>query len=157
MSAQINWGPIGVIYKEDANGQLVNMELPAGTVMGEYRQKVAPGGPLLILNNDFGKVVDMEARARVRKNDINTIYAPYLWPENYPQVFLSADELTKITRIQVDLDKLVKQKRSGWMLNGGIEKEWDGYLGELKKIGLDDALKIWQAALDRYKAQSKTA
>jgi putative aldouronate transport system substrate-binding protein len=157
MSAQINWGPIGIIYKEDANGQLVNMELPAGTVMGEYRQKVAPGGPLLILNNDFGKVVDMEARAKVRKNDINTIYAPNLWPENFPKVFLSADELTKVNRIQVDLDKLVKQKRSGWMLNGGIDKEWDSYLGELKKIGLDDALKIWQDALDRYKAQSKSS
>jgi putative aldouronate transport system substrate-binding protein len=156
MSAQINWGPVGIIYKEDTNGELVNLPLPEGTVMGEYRQKVAPGGPLLVLNTDFGKVVEMEPRAKQRKDDINKIYAPYLWPENYPQVFLSAEDLTKVNRIQVDLDKLVKQKRSGWMLNGGIEKEWDSYVAELKKIGLDDAMKIWQDALDRYRATAKS-
>jgi putative aldouronate transport system substrate-binding protein len=155
MSAQINWGPIGDIYDVDASGMLVNRTLPAGVAMGEYRQKVAPGGPLLILNTDFGKVVDMEARAKDRKNAINTIYAPYLWKENYPQVFLAPEDLTKLNQIQVDLDKLVKQKRSGWMLNGGIESEWDSYTAELKKIGLDDAMKIWQDALDKFKAQSK--
>ena len=133
MSAQINWGPLGVIYKEDANGMLVNLPLDPGVAMGEFRQKVAPGGPLLILKTDFGTVVDMEARAKDRKNAIKTIYSPYLTSENYPQVFLTADELDKLNRIQVDLDKLVKQKRSGWMLNGGIELEWDGYVAELKE------------------------
>ena len=46
ISAQINYGPIGIVYEEelDANGMLVQKELPAGVTTDELRLQNAPLG-----------------------------------------------------------------------------------------------------------------
>ena len=44
ISAQINYGPIGIVYSEtkDEKGRLVNLPVPSGTTMDELRLKNAP-------------------------------------------------------------------------------------------------------------------
>jgi putative aldouronate transport system substrate-binding protein len=150
MSAQISWGPIGEIYEEDENGMLVNKELPEGTAMGELRQKVAPNGPTAVLREDFGTVVDMEPRAKERLDHIKNIYAPYLEEENYPQIFFSPEELDTINQIEVEIKEFVNQKQAHWLMEGGIEKEWDDYLKQLNDMGLEQLMEIYQEGLDRF-------
>lgn len=152
MSAQISWGPIDVIYEEDANGMLVNLPLPEGTTMGEYRQKVAPGGVSIVLKEDFGTVVDMEPRAKQRLNDIETVYAPYLEKQYYPMIFFTPAELEEINAKETDIKNYVKQMKAKWIVQGGIETEWDEYVQTLDKMGLQDLMKIWQDGLDRFNA-----
>ncbi|MFP3360913.1 ABC transporter substrate-binding protein, partial [Planococcus sp. SIMBA_143] len=79
--------------------------------MGELRQKVAPNGPVAILKEDFEETVEMEPRAKQRLEDLNSIYAPYLEEENYPQIFLSPDELDEINRLEVDIKEFTNQKK----------------------------------------------
>ena len=43
-----------------------------------------------------------------------------------------------------------KQKKADWILNGGIEKEWDSYLEKMEKYGLSDYLSIKQKYFDNY-------
>jgi putative aldouronate transport system substrate-binding protein len=150
MSAQINWGPIGEIYKEDENGMLVNKELPPGVAMGELRQKVAPGGPFAVLKEYFGTVVDMEPRAKERLQILNKYYRPYMVKENYPFIFFSPEDLEKINSIEPEIKEFVKQKEAKWLIEGGIEKEWDDYVAQLKSMGLDELMKIYQKGLDRF-------
>lgn len=150
MSAQVIWGPIGVIYKKDENGMLVNLPLPDGVSMGEYRQTVAPEGVGVILREDFGKVVDMEPRAKQRVKDLETIYMPHMEPQQYPSVFFLKPELDLIETHEKDIKDFVNQQRAKWIVDGGIEKDWDGYLAQLDKMGLKDLLKVYQDALDRY-------
>jgi putative aldouronate transport system substrate-binding protein len=150
MSAQISWGPIGTIYEEDENGMLVNMELEEGVSMGELRQRVAPNGPVVVLAEHFGTVVDMEPRAKQRLQDIEEVYAPYLVEENYPQIFFTAEELDRINRLEVEIMDFVNQKQAVWLLNGGVEKEWDQYLDQLEKMGLSELMEIYQEGLDRF-------
>jgi putative aldouronate transport system substrate-binding protein len=149
-SAQVNWGPIGEIYKEDPNGMLVNKELPEGVAMGELRQKVAPGGPFIVLKDDFGKVVDMEPRAKQRLKDLDTYYKPYMAKENYPQVFFNAQDLEKVNQIETEIKTFVNQKRAHWLRDGGIDKEWDGYVAQLNSMGLNELMKIYQKGLDDF-------
>ena len=40
-----------------------------------------------------------------------------------------------------------------WVVKGSIDAEWDAYVSKLKSIGLDDAMKVYQDAYDRYKKQ----
>jgi putative aldouronate transport system substrate-binding protein len=150
-SAQTIWGPLGVIYDVTPQGELVNKPLPAGTSMGEFRQTVAPEGVGAILNEDFGTVVDMEPRAKQRIQDLNAIYKPHEEKEYYPGVFFKPDELDKLSTMETDIKNYVNQQRAHWLVDGGIENEWDGYVAKLKQMGLDDMLKIYQDALDRYK------
>ncbi|WP_240468710.1 ABC transporter substrate-binding protein [Gracilibacillus sp. YIM 98692] len=150
MSAQMSWGPIGIIYEEDENGMLVNKELEEGVAMGELRQKVAPNGPTVVLEEDFGTVVDMEPRAKQRLKDIQEIYEPYLEEESFPQIFFSEEELDQINRLEVDILEFVNQKQASWLLNGGVEEEWDSYIQQLESMGLHELMQIYQDGLDRF-------
>ncbi|KIL45189.1 ABC transporter substrate-binding protein [Jeotgalibacillus soli] len=150
MSAQINWGPIGEIYEEDENGKLVNKELPEGVAMGELRQKVAPGGPFVVLKEHFGKVVEMEPRAKERLEILEKYYKPHMVEENYPQIFFSAEELEKINTIEPEIKEFVKQKEAQWLVEGGIEEEWDEYVEQLEGMGLNELMEVYQTGLDRF-------
>ncbi|MCV9888763.1 ABC transporter substrate-binding protein [Metabacillus halosaccharovorans] len=150
MSAQINWGPIGEIYEEDENGMLVNKELPEGVAMGELRQKVAPGGPFVVLKEHFGTVVDMEPRAKERLDILEKYYKPHMVEENYPQIFFSAEELEKINTIEPEIKEFVKQKEAQWLVEGGIEEEWDEYVEQLEAMGLNELMEVYQTGLDRF-------
>lgn len=153
MSAQINWGPIGEIYEEDANGMLVNKELPDGVAMGELRQKVAPGGPFVVLKDHFGSVVDMEPRAKERLAILDEYYKPHMVQENYPSIFFSPEELEIINTIEPEIKTFVKQKEAQWLIEGGIEKEMDAYVKQLNDMGLEKLMDVYQKGLDRYNKQ----
>ncbi len=155
MSAQVIWGPLGIIYEKDPSGMLVNKELPPGTSMGEFRQTVAPEGVGVILSDDFGKVVDMEPRAKQRIKDLNEVYKPKMEKEWYPSVFFTPQETEQLSTQETDIKNFVNQQRAKWLVDGGIEEEWDGYVAQLQQMGLDQMIKVYQDALDRYKGNAK--
>ncbi len=153
MSAQTSWGPIGTTLKKDANGILVQIPAKAGESEGERRQKVAPGGPKCTTKEDFEKVVAPEPRAKERQDLVKKYYEPYKANDAYPPVLLSNEELEKVNDPMTDITTLVKEKFATWVVKGSIDAEWDAYVSKLKSIGLDDAMKVYQDAYDRYKKQ----
>ena len=48
------------------------------------------------------------------------------------------------------IKKYAEQKKADWILNGGIEKEWDSYLKKMDQYGLSDYLSIKQKYFDEY-------
>jgi putative aldouronate transport system substrate-binding protein len=153
-SAQANWGPIGETLQKDASGLLTQMPAPAGTSEGERRQKVAPGGPKANTAENFTTVVAPEPRAAERQKTVNENYKPFAGNDGYPSVALSTEELQQITSIETDTTSLVKQNIAKWIVSGGIEQEWDGYVTQLKNIGVEKMIEVYQQAYDRYKKNS---
>lgn len=150
MAAQIHWGPIGIIYEEDANGMLVNKELPDGVSMGEYRQQVAPNGAGVILREDFGTIVDMEPRAKQRILDLENIYRPFMEEEKYPTIFFNPEELDEINTIETDVKDFVNQSRAQFLVKGFSDSDWDKYVQQLEDMGIDRLMEIYQTGLDRF-------
>ncbi|MCM3697936.1 ABC transporter substrate-binding protein [Paenibacillus macerans] len=155
MAAQIHWGPLDVVFKKDENGKLVNLPLPEGTSAGEFRQKVAPGagGPGVITIEDLGKVVDLEPRAQQRVKDLEKYYDSYMEKENYPSIFFNPEELDRINKIEPELIKFVNTQRGKFIVDGGVDEQWDSYVKTLEKMGLNELMEIYQTGLDRYNAQ----
>ena len=153
-SAQADWGSIGVTLKKDAKGILVQIPAADSTSEGERRQKVAPGGPKAITKEDFVTVVAPEPRAAERQKIVQEMYVPYAADKGYPPVPLSNDELQQIASIETDVTSLTKQKLSKWIVQGGIDAEWDGYVSQLKSIGLDKMIGTYQQAYDRFQKNS---
>jgi putative aldouronate transport system substrate-binding protein len=152
MAAQVHWGPIGEVY-DLKDGKLVNKELPAGVAMGEYRQKVAPNGIGVVTAEDFKNIVTMEPRAVERIDRVKNTFVPYMEKEHLPTLFFTADEVDRRTQIETDLKTYVNKMRATWLMNGGItDATWSEYQNNLKKIGIDEYLKLTQAAYDRYKS-----
>ncbi|MCL3861218.1 ABC transporter substrate-binding protein [Actinotalea sp. K2] len=150
MSAQVAWGPIGVTQEEDANGVLVQMELPEGVSAGELRQKVAPGGVHVTLREDFETVVAPEPRAAQRVADLEEKYLPWAEPEWYPNVPFSDEEIQEINSIETEIKTFVDTRRANWIAGGGVEDDWDAYVAQLEQLGLDRMVELYQQAYDRY-------
>ena len=150
MSAQANWGPLGVSQEMNADGMLEQIPVTGGETEQERRVKVAPGGPKIITAEDFRTVVLPEPRAAERQAQIKEHYEPHRANEKYPPVMLSVEELNRISTVETDLQTLVDEKVSTWIVKGGIEDEWDGYVAQLDSIGLSEVLEVYQTAYDRF-------
>lgn len=150
MSAQANWGPIGVTQQVNADGLLEQIPVGEGETEQERRVKVSPGGPKIITAEDFETVVLPEPRAAERQAQILEHYEPYRANEKYPPVMLSPEELNRLSTIESDIRTLVEEKASTWIVKGGIEDEWDGYVSQLETIGVRELVAVYQEAYDRF-------
>ena len=73
----------------------------------------------------------------------------------YPNVFMSIDDTNKVSQYDTDIKKYAEQKKADWILNGGIDKEWDSYLKKMEKYGLSAYLAIKQKYFDQYQESLK--
>ena len=71
----------------------------------------------------------------------------------YPNVFFDESEIEQIGILQTDIDSYVMQKYAEWIVNGGIDDEWDGFQQKLKDMDVDSYIKIYTDAYERYMAE----
>ncbi len=153
-SVQNNWGTYG--DTEQANifeldGDMLKHLPLDGTAPGELRQKTEAAGPLAILDDYYGTVTTMPDDAKWRLDLMHEYYLPYITDENnYPKVFLDKKESDRINKIETDMWDYIYLKRAEWITNGGIDDEWDDYLAELDRVGVDEWLQIKQDGYDRF-------
>ncbi len=153
-SVQNNWGTYG-----DESGQnifelkgnkLVHLDLK-GAAPGELRQKTEAAGPLAVLNSYYGTVTTMPDDAKWRLDLMHENYLDYISNDNiYPKVFLEKSETDRLARIETDMWDYIYRKRAEWIINGKIDEEWDDYIKELKRFGLEEWLQIKQDGYDKY-------
>ena len=55
-----------------------------------------------------------------------------------------------MSQLDTDIKKYAEQKKADWILNGGIEEEWDSYLQKMEDYGLSEYLAIKQKYFDQY-------
>lgn len=156
-SVQNNWGTYGdetqqnIFELDAATNSLKHLPLN-GTAPGELRQKTEVGGPLAILDEYYGTVTTMPDDAKWRLDLMHETYLDYVTNDDiYPRVFMEQEDLDKIAQVEADMNDFIYRKRAEWIVNGGIEEEWDSYLKELESYGLSDWLAIKQKYYDQYK------
>ena len=92
--------------------------------------------------------------AKWRLDILHSIYVKDMNMEYvYPNIFMSEEDLDAVSKYQADIDKYTNQKKAEWILNGGIDEEWDSYLKKLEEYGLSDYLAIKQKYFDKYITQ----
>lgn len=67
-----------------------------------------------------------------------------------PVMTMTQEESEEYTRIVTNVDTLTGEKFIKYIQGTEDFSTWDSYVAELKKIGIDKAIKIQQAAYDRY-------
>lgn len=158
MSMQAIYGPIGVCFEEkpDEKGVYLNKTPPEGTTPGELKGMNELQGPTAQLNEDFGSLYYMEDRAMQRLDDLKSFWFNDVKNfESYPSVVFTLEETEIINDKLADIKTYTDEMTTGWLLNGGVEEQWDEYVSQLKSLGIDDVVKCWQDAYDRYKKALK--
>lgn len=101
----------------------------------EVREAQSVNGPLAILNEYYGEYVTQPEDAKWRLDNMHETYLADMNSKYvYPNVFMSIEDTNKVSQYDTDIKKYAEQKKADWILNGGIEKEWDSYLEKWKNM-----------------------
>ncbi|MNJ68856.1 hypothetical protein D3C77_651450 [compost metagenome] len=69
----------------------------------------------------------------------------------YPRVFFSKEESERLSQVEADLWPYILKKRTQWMQGANVDKEWDAFVKELDRLGMQDWLNIKQTGYNRAK------
>ena len=70
--------------------------------------------------------------------------------DTFPVCFYTADQLDELAFLTPDIYNYVRTQYAHWVVDGGIDEEWDGYLSQLDAMGLADLVAIQEAAYETY-------
>ena len=156
ISAQINYGPIGIVYEEqlDDKGMLVQKELPAGMTADELRLQNAPLGIINLGEYAWNNVVNMEPRAKLRLDRLTAYVTPFM-PAGVspcPNLQFTLDELNTLSNYETNLNDYIRTNLIRWLMNGGVDDNaWAAFQKDLSgKCNIAAIQQVYQAAYDRY-------
>ncbi len=158
-SVQNNWGTYGEedadnIFEMSTNSEggemLKHLDLGDASPV-EVRQAQSVNGPLAVLNDYYDVYVTQPDDAKWRLDNMHETYLKDMHSKYvYPNVFMSIDDTNRVSQLDTDIKKYAEQKKADWILNGGIEEEWDSYLRKMEDYGLSEYLAIKQKYFDQY-------
>ena len=83
--------------------------------------------PRLFCPRGSGDGAKLESATRIIKDFV---------AEPYPLVNYTEEQMDEISKLTVDIYKYVNESWANWIVNGGIENDWDGYIAQLNQMGL---------------------
>lgn len=161
VSMQVLFGSLGTNIKD--NGDKTYSVLPPtdskmdpGT--WKWTSSMADDGPMYIsdsLKLTLGTdMVSNQKQTEPLKSTLDKIDKnKNVMPDMYIK-YSSADN-NQLALVRTSLNTLGIKKWANWIKNGGVEQEWDTYVANCNKAGLQNALKIKQQYYDNYMKTSK--
>lgn len=156
ISAQINYGPIGIVYEEslDENGMLVQKPVPEGVTTDELRLQNAPLGIIYLSDYAWNNVVNMEPRAQLRLERLDLVAKPFVpaGVQPCPNLQFTLEELNTLSNYETNLNDYIRTNLINWLLKGGVsDAQWDAFQNDLNgKVNIAELQQVYQAAYDRY-------
>ena len=151
------WGPLGEAIQDDGDGTYSFIMDEAKDAERGYKSYdnwywgLGDGAPGYIS-------AEVEAAMEVSPNDVLKLYADEIYADNirdesyiYPPVILERKLNDKAAEIETDMEKMTKEMTAKWCVEGGVEAEWDNYVAEMNKMGLEEYLRIYQDKLDEIR------
>ena len=152
------WGTLGHNYEKNADGTWKELMAPAGMPFGDWIYLVSPysAGYQIILSDAY-KTFALPSADKL-KYEINREYYDESLKDdyqNYPKLYFTVQESDELAKLSTDINTYVEEMYARWLMIGGIQNEWDGYLSKLKAMGIDRYIKIYQDAYTRYLSSAK--
>jgi putative aldouronate transport system substrate-binding protein len=153
-SIEMLLGPVGTNLIEK-NGMLTYAPVPAGSNYNQFRYSQAPVfGPHFVPASAWGTTVEIMDEDKDRLPWVQGILKPYL-----TQYFIYSYPIDAETRYLQgrgnEIEEYVKNTQAKWLIEGGIEREWDAFQARLKSMGVDEYTRIMQNQIDRFEKYSK--
>lgn len=145
-------GEFGINLKKNADGSIEFMPTPEGMSYGEFRFKNAPGDPFpwALLSHWYEKI-ELVAQQDKKLKVHYPIYEPYLEEQAFPRMYYLPEQEEKLATLSTDINSYVEKKRAEWIIGAAdINGEWNKYIDQLNKMGLQEFLKIQQDAYNTY-------
>lgn len=109
-------------------------------------------GPKYMTDEFQKKVILPESQGDGVKLAQDATNAQYASDLAFPVVSYTTDQLTTLASLTTDINDYASAQYAHWVVDGGIDEEWDAYLAQLDQMGLQDVLAIHNDAYAAYKA-----
>lgn len=157
-SAQLNYGSIesgAFLDERDENGKLIPNDDHGNQSADDFRMKNAPYGVVYLTQDVWDNYVEMEPRAKLRLERLNTWVKPHTYPgaTPIPNLNYTEDELNELNRYESSLANNI----TAWMVTGitgtvaPTAGDWQDFLNTNRQ-SIDTVKRLNQAAYDRYVA-----
>lgn len=148
VSFQLSQGPFEETYTKNADDKWEQLPMPEGVSQNEFRHNNTPGAHSfhMISHTYLEGVVSSPAIAE--KQSYDAVYLETASNKMMPPIFLSPEDAQRSSEIGADIGPYVKEMTSKWIVNGGVEDEWDGFIEQLKKMNVEEFLEISQNRYD---------
>jgi putative aldouronate transport system substrate-binding protein len=146
---QMYAGYVGVRLKDNGNGTFTAMPPPAGMNDDDWMWRNG-------MNDLMVGFVSDELSARFDDPIFDRQYldkerlSAYFPKEYYPLVSMTPDELNELATLRQDIHTFAQQQTANWIVNGGVEGEYAGFVRQLETMGLGRMVEIYQGAYNRY-------
>ena len=108
--------------------------------------------PKALTEEDFAERIVLSDEQQLR-NDSYYTYEKYLTDESWPRPYIAGDNATRLSELRVDIFSSLALKRAEWITGvADIDAEYDGFVEDIKKMGVDDFVSIMQETYDGYLA-----
>lgn len=143
---EVHIGEVGVINElVDGKFKMVNDDNKA-----KWENCPGPYAPGIVSTKIYDEKMIL-SETQVLKNSLYDQYKPFL-AEKLPILSFTKEELEAISVMNTDLSNFVDEMKAKWVTGqADIDKEWDGYVDRLYKMGLEEYIKIYKDAYERYK------
>jgi putative aldouronate transport system substrate-binding protein len=161
VSMQVLFGSIGPNIKDNGDGSYSVLP-PADSKMDpgtwKWTSTIADNGPMYVsdsLKLNLGKdMSEVLAQSEPLKNALGAVDTK---SDVFPGMLIkysTADNNT-LSLNNTNLMNLANSKFAQWVTKGGIDAEWDAYVKECQKAGLQQNIDIMQKYYNDYKSKNK--
>ncbi len=151
-SLQATEGIIGMHLKEEAGGKYSNVAKPDGYDSAEaWKMMNAPGvAGLPVITADTFQLIIPNTDTQ-EKWDQAELYKPFQTGQpQLPKMMYTIEENDVLLEYETELVEYTKEMYASWMINGGVEEQFDEFTARLESMGLRKVLDVYQAAFDRF-------
>lgn len=129
---------------------------PEGMTGGQWRYLDSGGNdvPYVVLSETWNKreANPNEFRGYDGKNKMEfvteLIEKDILKFNEYPALLHKPEHTESLAQFQTDIGEYAKRLIAKWITQGGVEEDWDDFLNQLNKLGLEEMLSIYQESYD---------
>ncbi len=106
---------------------------------------------MFITTKEMNSRVKFAPATQMPQEAADLVVKPFQKPEmTYPSFMFGEADSKKIAQLRTDLNKFIETKQADYIVNGGIDNDWESFKAELDKIGLKEYIQIMQSNYDRY-------
>lgn len=136
---------------KDEDGNITFLDPPEGKNGDQWYWEITPRdyGPKYVTPEFEAKITlpaDSGDGAKLKEDEMMKEFVA----KPYPVVNYTAEQSEEISSLTVDIYKYVNETWASWIVNGGIDEQWDAYVDQLNQMGLERLMEIYQEALDVY-------
>ena len=143
-------GMYGVAIEKTPEGKIKPITPPEGKKAGELRHAESPGVSSLHFMPKAFVEKNVQTDGNREKDELDAMYIPFIPDKVLPELFYTQEQSERLGILQSDIVEYANEMYAKWMMNGGIEEEWDAYVKKLKDMGVEEMVQILQDAYDVY-------